>query len=87
MATFLNANLWPTSIAALRVTVTAMTWTVVPAGMSDFAIATLSPGASTSTRGSVFIAILSIYELSIKTNAFTAEDAEDAEEEKIHKCA
>ena len=48
----------PTSIAALRVTMTPMTCNVVPAGMSDLAIATLSPGARIRTRGSVFICYL-----------------------------
>jgi len=49
----LKANLCPTSSLTFRVTVEPMTVRVVPAGMSDFAIATLSSGASTSTRGSV----------------------------------
>src|SRR5260370_4939430 len=79
-ATFLNANLWPTSTRLLSVTTWPITVSVVPEAMSDLAIATLSPGASISTRVSVFAVVPVMVVFREKSNVSTAKDAKDAKE-------
>src|SRR5712664_3287502 len=79
-ATFLNANLWPTSTRVLSVTVWPITVSVVPEAMSDLATATLSPGARISTRVSVFAVVPVMVVFRQKSNVSTAKDAKDAKE-------
>src|SRR6266850_7084464 len=81
-ATFSNANLWPTSTRVLSVTDWPFTDSVVPDAMSDLAIATLSPGASISTRVSVFAVVPVMVVFRQKSNVSTAKDAKERQELK-----